>query len=133
MAETRGSVRRALRDGLPLVTVAAVAIATLVAIVVVVNREPAPRATAFAELRISPTSCTIDFDHSYNAGVCEVLGGGRYRLHFLRALARTTPIVSRASCCAGRVSASVDADRHTVLIEIGGGPARVAQVSILLP
>jgi N-methylhydantoinase B/oxoprolinase/acetone carboxylase alpha subunit len=122
----------ALRNGIPLVALAVVAVAVMVAIVVKADKQTGTGATAYAEFSVTRKGCAIEPTRSFNAVSCAVLGNGTYQLTFLKSLKDTTPIVSLAACCPGRVTASVSGDR-TITIFFGKQKRAEVRASVVLP
>jgi hypothetical protein len=121
-----------LIDGIPIGFVAALAVLVLVGILyTVATREPKePR--GYAEFTMFRAGCAIDVDRQMNARVCEWVMPGIYRVQFMEPLDRSTPIVSRGSCCPGRIAASVEGTR-TVLVVIPRRVRAPVRASILVP
>jgi hypothetical protein len=129
------SARRILapvgRNGAPLAAIAVVALVTMVALVIVANDRPRSAFTAFAEFSVTRDGCALEATRTLNASRCDLVGPGVFRLTFVKSLRHTTPIISRGSCCPGRVAASVVSDRSVIV----AFPPRRAPIraSVLLP
>jgi hypothetical protein len=121
----------ALRNGIPLAVLGAVAIAAMVAMVVEANTRTQHGYTGFAEFSVTRQGCALERSRSFNAERCAVVEPGLFSITFLRPLRNTTPIVSRGSCCPGRVSASVSGS--TVLVAFPRPIKREIRASVLLP
>lgn len=127
-------MRRALRDGMPLVAIAAVAIAAIAVLLVKIDSQTDRGVTAFAEFSATREGCAIEFARSFNAKSCDVVRPGSvYRIAFLRSLANTTPIVSRGTCCRGPALASVARSNRAVFVFFPGHVRRSFRASVLLP
>jgi hypothetical protein len=114
-------IRMALRNGLPAVVVAAVAIVALLAVVVKINDEPRARVRGYAEFTGFPKGCAIEPSRSFNARNCIPLGHRTFRVAFFKSLAGSTPVVSRMPCCPGQAFAGVDTDNRGVIVTFRGG------------
>jgi N-methylhydantoinase B/oxoprolinase/acetone carboxylase alpha subunit len=122
----------ALRNGVPIVALSAVAVVALIAIVVTADKQTATGVTAYAEFSVTKKGCAIEPTRSFNVTSCAVLGNGTYQLTFLRSLKDSTPIASLAACCPGRITASVSGDR-TITVFFGRLKRSEVRASVVLP
>jgi hypothetical protein len=122
----------ALRNGIPVIALAVVAVAVMIAIVVKADDQTGNGVTAYAEFSVTKTGCAIEPTRSLNAASCAVLGNGTYQLNFLKSLKDTTPIASLAACCPGRITASVAGDK-TITVFFGKLKRAETRASVVLP
>jgi hypothetical protein len=117
VANALGRLARSLAEGIPGSFVAALAALVLVAtLYTVATREPKePR--GYSEFTMFAQGCAIDRRRSFNVAFCRKAGNGVYAVTFTKSLSRSTAVASRATCCPGRIGASIVDDR-TVLVSI---------------
>ena len=114
-----GSVRRragaALSNGLPATLIAVAALVVGVSILVEANNRDV-RMETFAQFKATKDACILDRRRTRGFDRCRVLGPGVYALTTRRALASTTAIVTRGSCCPGAAAASVTGARAVTVV-----------------
>jgi hypothetical protein len=131
-ARAGASLSRRLAGGLSVGFVAALAALVLVAILfTVASREP-KEAKGYAELTLFPKGCLVDSTRELHVRGCSFVAPGLYRVGFEKSLRGTTPVVSRGSCCPGRIRASVVADR-AVMVVVERRLRRPIRVSVFTP
>lgn len=126
----RGLAAR-LRGGLAPALVAALAVAVLVAILLVIDDADRERPRGHAEFTMFPRGCTVDPLRRRNVLRCVFLRPGLYRVVFAKALGDGSPVISRGTCCPGRVTASVESN-STVLVQIPRS-RRPVRASVFVP
>jgi hypothetical protein len=96
--------------------VAALAALVLVALLFQVARTEGEESRGYAEFTMFPEGCTVDPVRRRNVLRCAFLRDGLYRVVFSRSLQDGTPLVSRGSCCQGRIAASVESDVSVLIV-----------------
>jgi hypothetical protein len=106
-----------LSGGIAPLWVAALAALVLVALLYEVARTEQEQSRGYAEFTMFPEGCTVDPERRRNVLRCRFIREGLYRVVFSRSLGEGTPLVSRGSCCPGRIAGSIESD-SSVLIAV---------------
>jgi hypothetical protein len=110
-----GRLSARLSDGLAPAFVAALAALVLVAILLSIAESEPEDSRGFAEFTMFPRGCAIDPVRTRNALNCQFIAPGVYRVVFSRQLGNGSPVVSRALCCPGRISASIESGSSVLI------------------
>jgi hypothetical protein len=128
-----GALPKRLSDGLPVGFVAALAALAIVAILFAVARTDQEQPRGYSEFTMFAEGCAIEPSRRRNVVGCELIGRGLYRIYFTESLQGGTPVVSRGSCCPGRIGASPESD-STVIVSVPPVRARTPiRASVVVP
>lgn len=121
-----------LRQGLPLVAVAAVGAAVLVWLALVARDPPHGSVRAYAAVILDADRCTIEGSNSKDVLTCAPLGADTFVVNFRDSLRGSTAFLTRRSCCYGQASAAITDDR-AITVRLFGRIRYPVSVSVMAP
>lgn len=106
--------------------VAALAALVLVGLLYEAARTEQEQSRGYAEFTMFPAGCSVDPLRKRNVLRCGFIREGLYRVVFSRSLGDGSPLVSRGSCCPGRITASIESDSSVLIAvpRLRSGPVR---------